>query len=103
MILPGDRHIHLSTAGVSSRSHESNSRPTSSSPPNSPEKPEPTETSSPLRPLRYVGEDEADPGHGLITWVSPAAERLIGCIVGDEIAVAGRRFAIVQLSAARAS
>jgi len=35
--------------------------------------------------FRIVGEDEADPGRGLISWVSPLAEELLGCSVGDEV------------------
>jgi transcription elongation GreA/GreB family factor len=32
-----------------------------------------------------VGEDEADPGAGKISWVSPIAMRIIGAEVGDEV------------------
>jgi transcription elongation GreA/GreB family factor len=32
---------------------------------------------------RVVGEDEADPEHGLISWVSPLARALHGARVGD--------------------
>ena len=39
--------------------------------------------------FRIVGEDEADPGHGLISWVSPLAEELLGCSVGDEVQFRG--------------
>ena len=39
--------------------------------------------------FRIVGEDEADPGHGLISWVSPLAEELLGCSVGDEVRFRG--------------
>jgi transcription elongation GreA/GreB family factor len=34
---------------------------------------------------RIVGEDEADPGRGLLSYVSPLAAELLGCTVGDEI------------------
>lgn len=37
------------------------------------------------RVFRIVGEDEADPARGLISWVSPLAEELLGCSVGDEV------------------
>lgn len=37
--------------------------------------------------FRIVGEDEADPARGLISWVSPLAEELLGCSVGDEVRV----------------
>jgi transcription elongation GreA/GreB family factor len=36
---------------------------------------------------RIVGEDEADPARGSISYVSPIASRLIGGTVGDEVAV----------------
>jgi transcription elongation GreA/GreB family factor len=36
---------------------------------------------------RIVGEDEADPAHGSISYVSPIASRLIGRTVGDVVAV----------------
>jgi transcription elongation GreA/GreB family factor len=39
--------------------------------------------------FRIVGEDEADPGHGRISWVSPLAEELLGCRVGDEVRFRG--------------
>jgi transcription elongation GreA/GreB family factor len=35
------------------------------------------------RTFRIVGEDEADPNHGLLSWVSPVASGLIGRAVGD--------------------
>jgi transcription elongation GreA/GreB family factor len=34
---------------------------------------------------RIVGEDEADPAAGKISWVSPIAKRLIGTEAGDEV------------------
>ncbi len=34
---------------------------------------------------RIVGEDEADPARGRISWVSPMAKRLIGAEAGDEV------------------
>jgi transcription elongation GreA/GreB family factor len=36
---------------------------------------------------RIVGEDEADPAHGSISYVSPIASRLIGGTVGDVVTV----------------
>jgi transcription elongation GreA/GreB family factor len=38
--------------------------------------------------LRYriVGEDESDPRSGLLSYVSPIAEQLLGCRVGDVVA-----------------
>jgi transcription elongation factor GreB len=34
---------------------------------------------------RIVGEDEADPEHGLVSWVSPLARALQGARVGDRV------------------
>jgi transcription elongation GreA/GreB family factor len=46
---------------------------------------------------RIVGEDEADPAAGLISYVSPLAEALLGLGVGDEVDAAGARAEIVAL------
>ncbi len=35
--------------------------------------------------LRIVGEDEADPARGLVSWRSPLAQAVIGTEEGDEI------------------
>ncbi len=35
------------------------------------------------RRFRIVGEDESDPRRGLLSYVSPLAEQLLGCRVGD--------------------
>jgi transcription elongation factor GreB len=37
--------------------------------------------------LRIVGEDEADPAHGTISWISPYAEALAGHRAGDRVVV----------------
>ena len=37
------------------------------------------------RELRLVGEDEADPSAGLISWVAPLAQALLGRAVGDDV------------------
>ncbi len=37
------------------------------------------------REFAIVGEDEADAGHGSVSWVSPLARALLGAQVGDEI------------------
>ena len=42
-----------------------------------------------LMRFRIVGEDEADPASGLISWVAPIAEQLLGARVGDEVTVPG--------------
>lgn len=44
-----------------------------------------------------VGEDEADPAAGLISWVSPIAQSLLGCEVGDEPLLQGQRAEIIEL------
>jgi transcription elongation GreA/GreB family factor len=39
--------------------------------------------------FRIVGEDEADPAAGLISWVSPLAEQLLGARAGDVVSFQG--------------
>jgi transcription elongation GreA/GreB family factor len=39
---------------------------------------------------RIVGEDEADPAHGSVSYVSPLARALLGRQTGDEATVAGQ-------------
>jgi transcription elongation GreA/GreB family factor len=46
--------------------------------------------------FRIVGEDEADPKHGLVSYVSPLAGELLGAGVGDEV---GFRGAMAEISA----
>ncbi len=46
---------------------------------------------------RIVGEDEADPAAGKISWVSPIAKRLIGAEAGDEIELQDGRAAISRI------
>jgi len=41
---------------------------------------------APIR-LRIVGEDEADPAHGTISWISPYASALLGHRAGDRVVV----------------
>jgi transcription elongation GreA/GreB family factor len=50
------------------------------------------------RSFTLVGEDEADPAVGLISYISPLAQALLGKEVGDEIALSGRRAEILRLS-----
>lgn len=47
---------------------------------------------------RIVGEDEADPGRGTVSHVSPLAQAVLGRFVGDEIVVAGQEAEIVAIS-----
>ncbi|MCW3475286.1 GreA/GreB family elongation factor [Limobrevibacterium gyesilva] len=50
---------------------------------------------------RIVGEDEADPAKGLLSWVSPLAEALIGAQAGDVVEVGGGRPAVTVEAIAR--
>lgn len=47
--------------------------------------------------LRYqvVGEDEAEPREGRISYVSPLATTLLGATIGDEVEVGGRVMKVV--------
>lgn len=45
------------------------------------------ETGGSLVRVRIVGEDEADPAHGSIAWVSPYAQALMGHRAGDRVVV----------------
>jgi transcription elongation GreA/GreB family factor len=47
--------------------------------------------------FRLVGEDQSDPAHGLISWVSPLAEALLGAHVGDDVPFRGGRAEIVGI------
>jgi transcription elongation GreA/GreB family factor len=46
---------------------------------------------------RIVGEDEAEPARGRISWVSPIASRLIGAAAGGEIELPDGVATIVQI------
>lgn len=55
-------------------------------------------SAAPIR-LRIVGEDEADPAHGTISWMSPYAAALLGHRAGDRVVVqrpAGPAVVIVE-------
>jgi transcription elongation GreA/GreB family factor len=47
--------------------------------------------------FRIVGEDEADPGKGTLSYVSPLARSLAGKAVGDTVKVAGSEAEIVGI------
>lgn len=47
---------------------------------------------------RIVGEDEADPKAGTISYVSPVARQLLGKRVGDLVSVAGQELEVVAVS-----
>jgi transcription elongation GreA/GreB family factor len=52
------------------------------------------------REVKYtiVGEDEADPAHGTLSYVAPLAKALMGKSVGDRITVAGHESEILAIS-----
>ncbi len=47
--------------------------------------------------FRIVGEDEADPARGLVSWAAPLGRTLTGKTTGDEVEVMGRMAEIVAL------
>lgn len=50
------------------------------------------------RVFKLVGEDEADPARGFLSWVAPLARALAGKSRGDEVSVVGQTAEIVTLS-----
>jgi transcription elongation GreA/GreB family factor len=48
---------------------------------------------------RLVGEDEADPVSGLLSWTSPVGKALIGRRIGETVEVSGRRAEIIAMHA----
>jgi transcription elongation GreA/GreB family factor len=51
-----------------------------------------------VQTYRIVGEDEADPKAGSISFVSPVAKSLMGKVVGDVVASASQELEIVAIS-----
>lgn len=51
------------------------------------------------RVFRLVGEDEADPANGLLSWASPLASALMGRTPGEVVDFQSREAEIVQLEA----
>jgi hypothetical protein len=51
-----------------------------------------------VQTYRIVGEDEADPNAGSISFVSPIARLLLGKAVGDEVHASGQDAEIVAIS-----
>ena len=51
-----------------------------------------------VQTYRIVGEDEADPKTGSISFVSPVAKMLIGKTVGDIVEAAGQELEITAIS-----
>jgi transcription elongation GreA/GreB family factor len=50
-----------------------------------------------LMHFRIVGEDEADPASGLISWLSPLAEQLLGARIGDEVTFQGAQTELLSV------
>jgi transcription elongation GreA/GreB family factor len=48
---------------------------------------------------RLVGEDEANPASGLLSWTSPVGKALIGRRIGETVEVSGRRAEIIAMHA----
>jgi transcription elongation GreA/GreB family factor len=48
--------------------------------------------------FRIVGEDEADPAAGRISYVSPLARALVGAAIGDVVSVAGGEVEVIDVS-----
>ncbi|WP_407170390.1 transcription elongation factor GreA [Bradyrhizobium sp. ORS 111] len=51
-----------------------------------------------IQTYRIVGEDEADPKKGMISFVSPIARLLMGKSVGDVIEASGQEIEVVAIS-----
>jgi hypothetical protein len=47
--------------------------------------------------FRIVGEDEADPSHGTVSYVSPLARAVLNHGPGDTVEIAGRRAVILDV------
>jgi transcription elongation GreA/GreB family factor len=50
-----------------------------------------------VQKYRIVGEDEADPKRGTISYVSPVAGKLIGKAVGDVVSVGDQELEIIAI------
>jgi transcription elongation GreA/GreB family factor len=48
--------------------------------------------------FRLVGEDEADASHGLLSWVSPLAQALLGRAAGEDVPFQGGEAQILRLA-----
>ena len=47
--------------------------------------------------FRIVGEDEADPSHGTVSYVSPLARAVLTCRAGDTVEIAGGKAVILDV------
>jgi len=52
------------------------------------------------RCYRIVGEDESDPAHGRVSYVSPLAGRLLGAVVGDVVDLHDGEAEVIEIRAA---
>ena len=46
---------------------------------------------------RIVGEDEADPAHGSVSYISPLAKAVLGKEIGDVVVVGGRELEVTSI------
>ena len=51
-----------------------------------------------VQKYRIVGEDEADPKAGSISFISPVARLLLGKAVGDEVGASGQNLEIISIA-----
>lgn len=51
------------------------------------------------RSFKIVGEDEADPAQGSLSWVSPVATSLLGASIGDVVEFQGKDAEIARIDA----
>jgi transcription elongation GreA/GreB family factor len=51
-----------------------------------------------VQKYRIVGEDEADPKAGSISFISPVARLLMGKAVGHEVGASGQKLEIISIS-----
>ena len=51
-----------------------------------------------MQTYRIVGEDEADPKAGSISFVSPVAQSLMGKAVGDLVGLSSQEIEIIAIS-----
>jgi transcription elongation GreA/GreB family factor len=49
------------------------------------------------RAFRIVGEDEADPSQGTVSYVSPLARAVMTCRAGDTVEIAGGKAEILEV------
>ena len=50
-----------------------------------------------VKTLRIVGEDEANPGEGLISYVAPVAARMIGAALGERVTTGAAEGEIIAI------